>query len=691
MHPNLGPSSESSSTQPRRLPVNPRRHKVAPEQRKRVVRACNACNVRRVRCSGELPCQRCCKTGRECEYPAEPDKHSLKDELERLRKRCAALEKGLQAAAPEEAAELIGQLDDGRPGPTFTGAGTATAPSFRSVSTELNPADTNGGRLLFDPDGTLRYFGETSGATFLDHLKQFMLALVPLTFQPESGDGSSFVATIGHYQTYDSRPIPNPDVDPLWLPARYEMIPMLAELRDYIQDGNGDFPSGGWGDLSNPPTPTATSVSLSAMTTDDSHRYLAFFHVCFALATCVGHSVFRHSDQHAGEAYFKRARMLVGNPLDTVRFTLGDVPVLALMGFYLIELNRRDAAYVYVSLAIHIAYIHGAFRSCVDEASKRTFWTLYILDRWLSVLMGRPPTIADEAIRLPLPSDTPNMPPCTGLRAHVELSRISGYIVCETFKIAPRIDKPGYSTLNIDKALRMLDEWKSQLPSGLAIGESTDPVCCTLHMARNQLIVLTTRPILLAAVKQAVAERYMNGQWSAQQHAHGSYISACMEAGYRNLVLAQRLRTARKLLQAGLHFVFNAAVILLLNQILVSSNNNKALGVLHTDMYASEIHFAIHTFEEASKTGTSYPRDCHRVLQDLRALVNRYLSHGHGIFERGHHPAHASSTQELHNATQRQKETQATPSNMNDSDSLHQEMMTWIQSDGLQLHNKLLL
>jgi hypothetical protein len=72
------------------------------------------------------------------------------------------------------------------------------------------------------------------------------------------------------------------------------------------------------------------------MTTDDSHRYLAFYHVCFALATSVGHTAVRHSDQHTGEAYFKRARKLIGNPLDTVRFTLGDVPVLALMGFYLI-------------------------------------------------------------------------------------------------------------------------------------------------------------------------------------------------------------------------------------------------------------------------------------------------------------------------------------------------------------------
>jgi hypothetical protein len=51
--------------------------------------------------------------------------------------------------------------------------------------------------------------------------------------------------------------------------------------------------------------------------------------------------------------------------------------------------------------------MHGAFIVVADEAFNRTIWTLYILDRWLSVLMGRPPAIADEAIRLPLPSDCP--------------------------------------------------------------------------------------------------------------------------------------------------------------------------------------------------------------------------------------------------------------------------------------------
>ncbi|KAK1910408.1 hypothetical protein P3342_006685 [Pyrenophora teres f. teres] len=691
MRSNFGPSSESSSPQPQRLPVNPRRRKVAPEERKRVVRACNACNVRRVKCTGEQPCQRCHKASRQCEYPPqETQKHSLKDELERLQQRCAALEAGFQAAAPDEAAGFIAQLDQRRP------ASHSTAPTFHSISEELDQADTNHGRLLVDSYGVRRFFGETSGATFLDHLKQFMLTLVPLTFHPDSADGSSFVASVGSYQTYDSRPFPNPNVDPLWLPAQPDMASMLGELRAYIQHGNGEFASGGiywWGDLSNSPAPTTSSVSLSTVTSaEDSFRYLAFYHVAFALATCLGQSDFRRSDQHAGEAYFNRARKLLGNPLDIVRFTLSDVSVLALMGFYLIELNRRDAAYVHVSLGIHIAIMHGAFTACDDEASKRTFWTLYILDRWLSVLMGRPPTISDEAMRLPLPCDDAAMPSCAGLRAHIELSRISGYIVCETFKIAPRYYTPGHSTLNVDKALKMLADWKSQLPHVLAADESADPAVLSLHLAANQLIVLTTRPILLAAVKQAVAERYMNGQWSLQQHAHITHIQACLEAAHRNLVLAQRLRSKRKLLQAGLHFVFNAAVILFLEQIMSSFRSHKTPPSPNAAAHGPKLEFAIRTFADESKTGTNYPRDCFKILQDLEALVHRYLSHGHGNFVHGSNASLGANAGApgSHAIAQPGPETQNNP-NGPESSNLYQEMRIWIQSDGLQLQNSLLI
>ncbi|UPX12124.1 uncharacterized protein EKO05_0002693 [Ascochyta rabiei] len=600
----LGGVSDGQNTSSKRLPVNPRRHKVAPDQRKRVVRACNACNNRRVKCSGGQPCQRCIQTSRDCEYTAsDTDRTSLKDEMKRLQARCSVLEEGLATIAPHQAPDLLSQLDRGEP-PDW-----ASVVPYPVWTLNVDEDDETGGRLLNDPFGTVRYLGGSSGATFLDQLKQVMVALlVPLTPTLDSEDGSAFVASVGHYQTFDSRPLPNPDVDPTWLPSRSDMALMLQDLRQHIQDGNGAFASGGiywWGDLISIPTSPAGSTSMAALTTTESHRHLAFHHVCFALSVSIVHTSVRRADNQSGEAYFKRARLLLGNPLDNVRFSFSDVPALALMGFYLIEVNRRDAAYM------------------------RTLWTLYIMDRWISMLMGRPPVIPDDAIRLPLPVDAPSMPPSAGLCAHVELARISGYIVCETCGIAPRIPRAAGSAASIDRALRMLRDWYAQLPVVLQIAAEQpllDPACCTLHMHYNQLVILATRPMLFAAIKKVVALQASNGLGSSEEHLHGSHTRSCIEAAHRNLHLARLLgSTNRHWFQSGLHFLFNAAVVLLLSRISSACEEDVDSDRATEGRLASEISFAIQVFEQEAKVGTNYPRDCWRVLRDLKALTDRYV------------------------------------------------------------------
>ncbi|KAJ4355863.1 uncharacterized protein N0V89_003884 [Didymosphaeria variabile] len=634
--------------------------------------------------SGDQPCQQCRTASRECIYPAEePLKGaSLKEELERLRKKCDHLEKCLQTVLPDNAArdDLLRSVESGD---------TPPAASVYSESSAVDDGETTEGRMLFDPDGNMRFLGETSGATFLDLLKAFMLTLVPLALAPEPGltvpeDGSTFVASLGRYQTFDSRPLLDLDVDPFWLPTRTEMIMMLAELRYHIQDGNGDFPSGGiyyWGDLSSMPEAITLTVTQSEAAISDRYRYLAFNHVSFALAAQILNQSLHQGEIHAGDAYFKRARILLGNPLDTVRFSLRDVPVLALMALYLIEINRRDAAYVYTSLAMHIAVTHGAARHCADEASKRVFWTVYVLDRWLSCLMGRPPTLADEAIRLPLPIDAPNMPSSAGLRAHVQLARISGFIVCETYKIAPKKLDTNPAAPDVDKPMELLQDWLTHLPASLQMSSaqpSADPACCILHMAHNQLILITIRPILLTAVKRAVAERYMNAcSWKLEQQPQFNRIDACSKAAQRNIHLAQwvmQLYNTRRLLQAGLHFVFNAAVILLLNRVL---RNQSAA--------AKEIDFAIDVFTQQSRIGTNYERDCLQVLKDLKILLDRFLS-GSCATQQNYSANPARVSQGFINDTQFDvaQGRQILPSN---GGNVYQELITWIQDDNTQLHS----
>lgn len=260
-------------------------------------------------------------------------------------------------------------------------------------STHEDTSQPTEGRLLQDTDGTARYLGETSGATFLDNLKSFMFTIFPLAFHhgPPAAtqtleSGATFLASVGRYQTQDSRPLQLPAVDPMWLPSRTEMTLMLAALRYFIQDGNGDFPSGGvffWGDLSTVPLDLRSDPPAASPGTDARQRNLAFFHAAFAFATHLGLTAANSKlEGQLGETFFARARILLGNPLDTTTYISDDVSVLALMALYLVENNRRDAAYIYISTAMHISIMHGVHRGwSVDEMGKRTFWTVYILDR----------------------------------------------------------------------------------------------------------------------------------------------------------------------------------------------------------------------------------------------------------------------------------------------------------------------
>jgi len=219
-----------------------------------------------------------------------------------------------------------------------------------------------------------------------------------------------------------------------------------------------------------------------------------------------------------------------------------------------------------------------------------------------------------------------------GLRAHIELARISGYIVRETYRIAPCYPRVADSEMSINEALRKLEDWHSRLPVELELQQSLeqpllDPACCTLHMSYNQLIILTTRPILFAAIKKIVAQRMLNESNSPEVHVQERHTRTCTEAAQRNLQLARLLQSANGAwLQSGLHFLFNAAVILLLHRIHLAHGSLVETEPAIEGQCNADIGFAIGIFEQEAKTGTNYPQDCCRVLQDLKALTDRYTA-----------------------------------------------------------------
>lgn len=126
------------------------------------------------------------------------------------------------------------------------------------------------------------------------------------------------------------------------------------------------------------------------------------------------------------------------------------------------------------------------------------------------------------------------LPPPNGLRAHIELSRIAGYIVTETYQIAPRENDEVFqdTVARVAEALRRLDDWREGLPQDLQVPLDLPPeiqiplddappnekrlpsdrALCMLHMKWNQVsqITLVTPPAIAAPPRATLPDAFLS-------------------------------------------------------------------------------------------------------------------------------------------------------------------------------------
>ncbi|KAK4194169.1 hypothetical protein QBC40DRAFT_188789 [Triangularia verruculosa] len=742
-----------------RLPVNPRRKKVAPEERKRVPSACNNCNVRRVKCSGDTPCGQCHNTNRECQYPELvpkvtvpksqwealtalqawafhavevkrqlvtgelvrkvtledgrveyqlttelpplPDLSELqfKPEAQDVPNNAAKVEqsrerkqepKQAQQQLPAlptvpEATPTQQQQQQGRPerphqeGPVQSAekpeAARAASPSTSSTLSKRSDfyhgpgagydPRSDEGRMLADSAGTSRYLGASSGATFLDNIKNMLTLTIPLATLISAGPEDMFARSIGRYQTDDSHSLLGPLVkDPVrHLPPVPNIVKLLDEVRYFIQDGSAEdlFPSGGimfWAfPTFNELTALGTARQQRTMTAehylqvprDDEQRNplsLTFAALGFnSLLSLTGKD--SRVNGRLGEEYFVTSRQLLGNPWDDVTSTIKDAAVMGLLALYLVEINRRDQAHLWVKHAMHICEVRGIHRGHTsDEAEVRTFWTLYIIDTWLSCLLGRTPSIPDDGISLRSPSECLGFTSPTGLKAHLELSRITHKIIYNGLRRQSDGKKSDHgksrAEAHVKRSLKILEQWLNDLDPALKFPDVekmpvhvalTLPDGCwpyeppanygrdrarwALHMSYNQLIILAVRPVLLTAMRKAIASLVSTGQlFNIYDNVLVEEIRRCTEAAQANLRLGCLMRhysPHNRLLVQDLHHIFNAAVFLTMYQLVFVN--------VRTQLVA-DVDWAIEVFRQEEQTGCAYAKDCFEVLRDLKYLVS---------------------------------------------------------------------
>ncbi|KAJ4288789.1 hypothetical protein N0V88_007325 [Collariella sp. IMI 366227] len=335
----LEPPSISAPSPLHRLPVNPRRKKVAPDERKRVATA---------------------------------------TEFEQLQRRCMRLED--QVAAREQG-HCKGDAWQLNPPSRSSLADTSETISLNddTCHTIIQTVGSDG-RLLADHAGEKRFHGGTSGATFLDTLKELIQTATPLARVldgkvGEPSPGAAFLGSLGQYQTHDSRPMDfPPGLDPLALPSEPEIAAALFQTRHFLQDGNMAYRSGGiwfWpfhdartilSIASTPGVPGPDGRTLPGA----HHQPLVLHHTAFAVAHLLNlRSPGSAVEGQLGEHFIARAQSLMGNLLERTSHTIEDIAGYALYGLYLLENNRRDAAYRYISNAMILSMSQGFHRELI--------------------------------------------------------------------------------------------------------------------------------------------------------------------------------------------------------------------------------------------------------------------------------------------------------------------------------------
>ncbi|KAK7413371.1 Transcriptional activator [Neonectria punicea] len=207
------------------------------------------------------------------------------------------------------------------------------------------------------------------------------------------------------------------------------------------------------------------------------------------------------------------------------------VETLALVGYFMQNMNRRDAAFLYIGMALRMATSLGLHQevslntsasssqghdsapsldSADREHRRRVWWSVYSLDRILSVKSGNPITVQDEDIGVDLPSGLPGDPeycPAVVLRHYTQLSRILGEIHMTIYRKANKATPKSGTRLmaSVQGIILTLSKWNRDLPDELRfdparLSISRESVGAFAHY--YQCINMTARPLLFHVVQK---------------------------------------------------------------------------------------------------------------------------------------------------------------------------------------------
>ncbi|EKJ70473.1 hypothetical protein FPSE_09334 [Fusarium pseudograminearum CS3096] len=233
-----------------------------------------------------------------------------------------------------------------------------------------------------------------------------------------------------------------------------------------------------------------------------------------------------------------------------------------------------------LGLGLRIALSQGLHRDIVGEFSddaevdryRNAWWTLYILDRKFSSLMGAPSSVQDSDISVPVPGQLAGSRKSNALDMHIKLSRLIAKVLNNSavYGIDGKLDDSfPKNTLTILKELAALaSEWNSYPDLKLDGQGPVSRVSATLNLCYHQCIVLATRPVLMCLLRDKLElDRRESRSTFEIAEPIKALLKACYDSAHKSLRILATLQT-QDLLELFLPFdldhAFSAGFVLAL-------------------------------------------------------------------------------------------------------------------------------
>ncbi|KAF6809657.1 C6 transcription factor [Colletotrichum musicola] len=531
---------------------------------KRSSYACSRCRRQKIKCSGLHPCNNCTQRRLTCIFDERDNKVMVtQGYLSELQQKIACLERAQARAFAERSSRHV----DGKTDPTEDDLGDSSRyddlrrASYHSpevVRREspprnlpdgdgpdlTNPLTATPSRYCMSASNGMAYFlAPSSNWSFSrqvlsvthEHVCQAPLPTNSLLFDGFAYDlgwnGSRTMPAI------DSRLIPSIDYAIFLINAvkfHCGQLFHLFEVDDFM----------------------ASMQVFYSKSSADRAEDTSLWYIHFLVILAFGKSLIQKKSQDkrpSGADFFVRALQLLPDITALCKEPILATEILTSIAWYYQALDYRHAAHNFIGQAKSMAMNHGMHTDMpimdlgpeLVQRCRKIWWTVYVLDRQMTSLMGLPQSTLDEGVYCQLPSYSGSVQRTTALSMQIKFARIIAEISSTVYGATGRLNKRFVLSTKavLQSIVSVADELRTSFP--LHADERFDGISrlsAHLHLSYYQCIVLATRPLLLCCLIKRFESPLEADSLIASPKVRNP-VQMCAESSIQILNILDRLKT----------------------------------------------------------------------------------------------------------------------------------------------------